>query len=188
MQQPKSFTIKYNSLTEALQTKCGVCKAISVEDLRNGVPHPQVNEYNAIWDTGATKTSISQRVVDELGLKTIGFGTNHTAGGNLTVTMHRVNIMLPMGVGISSLLVSCSDIDGPDVLIGMDVIARGDFSVTNVDGKTTFSFRMPSLETVDYVKQKPRPVEPIVREKEPGRNDPCPCGSGKKYKNCHGKQ
>jgi len=24
-------------------------------------------------------------------------------------------------------------------------------------------------------------------DKEPGRNDPCPCGSGKKYKNCHGK-
>ena len=23
--------------------------------------------------------------------------------------------------------------------------------------------------------------------KEPGRNDPCPCGSGKKYKKCHGK-
>ena len=21
-----------------------------------------------------------------------------------------------------------------------------------------------------------------------GRNDPCPCGSGKKYKNCHGRQ
>ena len=21
-----------------------------------------------------------------------------------------------------------------------------------------------------------------------GRNDPCPCGSGKKYKNCHGKE
>ena len=31
------------------------------------------------------------------------------------------------------------------------------------------------------------PQEPIVRE-EPkvGRNDPCPCGSGKKYKKCHG--
>ncbi len=32
--------------------------------------------------------------------------------------------------------------------------------------------------------QKP---EPIRVEKRVGRNDPCPCGSGKKYKNCHGK-
>ena len=33
-------------------------------------------------------------------------------------------------------------------------------------------------------KQKPMPVHV---EKKVGRNDPCPCGSGKKYKNCHGK-
>ena len=26
----------------------------------------------------------------------------------------------------------------------------------------------------------------VVKEKEPGRNDPCPCGSGKKYKKCCG--
>jgi preprotein translocase subunit SecA len=28
--------------------------------------------------------------------------------------------------------------------------------------------------------------QPIVNEKTVGRNDPCPCGSGKKFKNCHG--
>ena len=32
--------------------------------------------------------------------------------------------------------------------------------------------------------QKP---EPLRVEKKIGRNDPCPCGSGKKYKNCHGR-
>ncbi len=32
-----------------------------------------------------------------------------------------------------------------------------------------------------------QPQQPIVREKLPGRNDPCPCGSGKKFKNCHGR-
>ena len=31
------------------------------------------------------------------------------------------------------------------------------------------------------------PVQPVVKDKLPGRNDPCPCGSGKKFKNCHGK-
>ena len=29
-------------------------------------------------------------------------------------------------------------------------------------------------------------LEPIRVEKKVGRNEPCPCGSGKKYKNCHG--
>ena len=32
-----------------------------------------------------------------------------------------------------------------------------------------------------------QPRTPIVRDKLPGRNDPCPCGSGKKFKNCHGR-
>ena len=44
------------------------------------------------------------------------------------------------------------------------------------------------METPDYydpsqnVKQ-----EPIIAGPKIGRNDPCPCGSGKKYKQCHGK-
>ncbi|WP_210617716.1 preprotein translocase subunit SecA [Mammaliicoccus lentus] len=35
-------------------------------------------------------------------------------------------------------------------------------------------------------KEKVKP-KPIVKDEQVGRNDPCPCGSGKKYKNCHGK-
>jgi len=34
-------------------------------------------------------------------------------------------------------------------------------------------------------KEKPK-IQPIRVEQKIGRNDPCPCGSGKKYKNCHG--
>lgn len=29
-------------------------------------------------------------------------------------------------------------------------------------------------------------VDPVRKSAEPGRNDPCPCGSGKKFKKCHG--
>ena len=35
--------------------------------------------------------------------------------------------------------------------------------------------------------KKPERVEPVRVEKKVGRNEPCPCGSGKKYKQCHGK-
>jgi len=55
----------------------------------------------------------------------------------------------------------------------------------------------PQLENVQYhhadydeVLGTPeeKPAQPIVRHTEKvGRNDPCPCGSGKKYKHCHGK-
>lgn len=35
--------------------------------------------------------------------------------------------------------------------------------------------------------QQPQHRMPYIKDKMPGRNDPCPCGSGKKFKNCHGK-
>ena len=45
---------------------------------------------------------------------------------------------------------------------------------------------------VDIVKKEPQPAKAIQREtvagaKKVGRNDPCPCGSGKKYKHCCGR-
>jgi preprotein translocase subunit SecA len=36
--------------------------------------------------------------------------------------------------------------------------------------------------------KKDEHVQPVRVEKKVGRNDPCPCGSGKKYKHCHGAQ
>ena len=47
---------------------------------------------------------------------------------------------------------------------------------TDISGNNTPEARAP---------QQPR-QEPVRAEKRVGRNDPCPCGSGKKYKNCHG--
>ncbi|MFY7964934.1 MAG: SEC-C metal-binding domain-containing protein, partial [Chitinophagaceae bacterium] len=40
----------------------------------------------------------------------------------------------------------------------------------------------------DYIDPTPVKLEPIRVEKIAGRNDPCPCGSGKKFKQCHGKE
>ncbi|RWU06388.1 preprotein translocase subunit SecA [Pedobacter chitinilyticus] len=34
--------------------------------------------------------------------------------------------------------------------------------------------------------REPQPLQPIRKEATVGRNEPCPCGSGKKFKNCHG--
>ena len=39
--------------------------------------------------------------------------------------------------------------------------------------------------SADQPDVKPEPIK--NRGQRVGRNDPCPCGSGKKYKNCHGK-
>jgi preprotein translocase subunit SecA len=43
-------------------------------------------------------------------------------------------------------------------------------------------------EEASYVKDQNEKVQPFVRQNDKiGRNQPCPCGSGKKYKQCHGK-
>ena len=43
------------------------------------------------------------------------------------------------------------------------------------------------LSTSSNAPQQREVTQPIKVEKKIGRNDPCPCGSGKKYKNCHGR-
>ena len=46
--------------------------------------------------------------------------------------------------------VAQTDLTGIDVLIGMDIINRGDFAVSNRNGKTMFSFRIPSMSDFDF--------------------------------------
>ncbi len=43
-----------------------------------------------------------------------------------------------------------------------------------------------SEEKREEIKKQWKKSKTVVKEKEPGRNDPCPCGSGKKYKKCCG--
>ncbi len=68
-----------------------------------------------------------------------------------------------------------------ELLIGMDIITLGDFTVTNIDGKTKMSFGMPSIHSYDYV-QKIKENNDKVNSKKL-----CDCGSGKRYLYCHGK-
>jgi preprotein translocase subunit SecA len=42
------------------------------------------------------------------------------------------------------------------------------------------------IEAEEELIKNTEKVEPIQADQEPGRNDPCPCGSGKKYKKCCG--
>ncbi|MDR1937239.1 MAG: SEC-C domain-containing protein, partial [Tannerellaceae bacterium] len=70
----------------------------------------------------------------------------------------------------------------------MDIIGQGDFSITSSNGQLKFSFQYPSTHDFDFEHDLFNAAHtPAKAEKRPGRNVPCPCGSGLKYKNCHGK-
>ena len=108
--------------------------------------------FTAIWDTGATGSVITQSVVDACGLRPTGMATVHHADGESVQETYLVNIGLPNRVAYPGVRVTKARLlVDADVLIGMDIISTGDFAVTNLDGLTKFSFRVPSLEHIDFV-------------------------------------
>ena len=130
---------------------------------------------------------ISERVVKSLGLEPTGVARVYHANGESMVNTYSVNIFLPNNAVFYVPMVTEGILTGTDVLIGMNIISRGDFAITASKGKTKFSFQIPSTHDTDYVKEHSSKIAPIVKEKTPGRNDLCSCGSGKKYKHCCGK-
>jgi predicted aspartyl protease len=116
-----------------------------------------MTSFVAIWDTGATHSVISPNVVKACGLQSIGVQrVYHAQGEALNVKRFLVNLGLPNRVGFPGLPVTLGVLKNADVLIGMDIIGRGDFAVTNSNGKTKFSFRIPSEADIDFVKETRR--------------------------------
>lgn len=109
----------------------------------------------ALWDTGATGTCISYDVVNSLGLIATGKQNIRTPSGGSTSNTYLVTITLPNNVMIPNVVVFDSEIgnQGIGMLIGMDIITKGDLAVSNHDGCTVFSFRIPSCKVTDYVEQ-----------------------------------
>jgi len=192
MQRPtQSFTTAYPGISRILQNEVHVSKAFDPSSAPKPLSPQKVGakKFTAIWDTGATGTVISQKVINECGLKPIGIAEVNTANEKRLSSVYFASIFLPNYVYFPQLRVIEGTVSEGDVLIGMDIITRGDFAVTNSDGRTTFSYRWPSAERIDFVEESRKAKEPLPPRalRKVGRNDSCPCGSGKKYKNCCGK-
>ncbi|WP_259067271.1 SEC-C metal-binding domain-containing protein [Mucilaginibacter sp. X4EP1] len=143
------------------------------------IPHPKTIQYNALWDTGATNTVITKKVATELNLIPRGKITSFHADGQTNVETYYINILLPNNVGFQYLRVSEGKLKDFDVLIGMDIIAQGEFTLIHENYKHVFEFKLPAPKTI--INDSNSNNIPKV-----GRNDKCPCGSGRKYKHCHG--
>lgn len=142
----------------------------------------KIAQFKGVWDTGATGTVITKKVVNAISLKPTGQTDVFTAKGKATTNTYLVNIYLPMNVSVQGVTVTEGELP-PDteLLIGMDIITLGDFSITHKDGNTKMSFGMPPSESYDY-------VERIKSSNESQKAKMiCPCGSRKKFKYCHGK-
>lgn len=105
-----------------------------------------LRSYRALWDTGSTHTNVSKDVASKLGLKAVDKGTLDTPAGQIQCNIYKVDIILDSNVSINNVRVFESEIGSQDIdlLIGMDVIQRGEFIISNSEGKTKFSFSMPA--------------------------------------------
>lgn len=136
-------------------THSGDCILNSLRSVSNVSYNGKSTKCITLWDTGATCSAISMDVVSKLNLVPFGQQEIHTPSGTKTVNSYLVDIVLPNNLKISDWHVIDSEIgdQGLDLLVGMDIISKGDFSVSNYDGKTTFTFRTPSQKKTDYVQQ-----------------------------------
>ncbi len=177
---PSAFTLTFNGRASEIISDV----KLSTPLLSDDPDLSQVTLYDtkALWDTGATNSAITKETADKLGLKPISKAQVHHVDGVSTVDVYLADMYLPNHLRVPNVrMTECKSTSGKfGVLIGMDVITLGDFSITNYNFITRMSFRYPSSQSIDFVEQ-------INRQQKLGRNDPCFCGSGKKFKNCHGK-
>jgi hypothetical protein len=112
-------------------------------------------KVNALWDTGASITAVSDRLAKMLDLTRIGFAEMGTARGNETTSTYFIDVKLR---GIPPIAdVSVVEFVGQgqfDIIIGMDIMSLGDFAVTTGAGRTVLSFRIPPNDvSIDYAEQ-----------------------------------
>ena len=142
----RAFKFEYKNVVNKILTPVGV---LLPKD--SGQQRQQLEKFTALWDTGATHTCITQEVVDSTKLFPTGIGKVNTANGYVEVERYIIDLMLPDDVVVQRLLVNkLKKISDAQLLIGMDIISLGDFAVTN-QKKTTFTFRIPSRTTLDFV-------------------------------------
>lgn len=153
-----AFTTRYRGRTRVIFSKVGVCLPLTKQEAENG--SVKLKDYTAIWDTGATNSCITKKVAADLNLQPTGIAEVRHADGKSSVNTYLVNISLPNKIMVGQVRVTevqlISDANIPDdnqpqLLIGMDIIGMGDFAVTHANGNSAFSFRIPSVEEIDFV-------------------------------------
>lgn len=147
----RAFTIKFNGLARQIVTPIWISLPFDPKEYQYKEPPYKPIEKTALWDTGATKSVLTSKTIKELGLIPVGNTEISHIGGSSVSNTFLVNFLLPNGVGIAGVLVSeCAD-SNFDAIIGMDIICKGDFAITNTNKETCMSFRIPSIQSIDYV-------------------------------------
>ncbi|MDL2207916.1 SEC-C domain-containing protein [Desulfovibrio sp. OttesenSCG-928-M16] len=171
-----NFFAAYEGRAVEIATDAQIGKPRAVKPFDRGL--------TAVWDTGAMGSCVTESLADALGLVQSGETYINGVTGKSLCRTFLASLFLPGKIYIPEIEISdCKGNIGCDILIGMDVITLGDFAVCNKGGITSFSFRYPSVETINFNNPLSYGSNVLKWAKIPP-NAPCPCGSGKKYKKC----
>lgn len=149
-----AFTTKYSGRTNVLFTDVAISEPFDPANT-TAQSIPSLTKCRAIWDTGATASAITKGMARKIGLKPFTKVPVSNTSETKDKDAYYVNVQLPNRVMLGFVkVVECETlVGGFEFLVGMDIIGAGDFSVTHEDGKTTLSYRIPSIKTIDYVEQ-----------------------------------
>ncbi len=140
------FTQKCPDIIDAIISECRVCPP--VDFMKGELPEEVYISQNAMWDTGATNTLISPKIIQTLKLKPFGKSSISSANGVIEANSYLIHVGLPSGSIITNILALENDNEDYEIVIGMDIITQGDFAFSNKDEHSTFSFRIPSSEEI----------------------------------------
>ena len=134
---------RYNGLANQITSKCGIHSALSGPIKTSRESPLVVKHYQAIWDTGATNTSITKKVADECGLPLIGTTKVHHANGVDTVDVFLASLYLPNRIAFPIIRVNEAKLTGADILIGMDIIGKETLLYQIIMGPLNFPSACP---------------------------------------------
>jgi hypothetical protein len=147
---PDAITVEIPSNKNFISSQAGICLPFDEYHERR---KPKPYWTSALWDTGASHSSIFKSLAENIGLSPIDQAQIQHAGGISLCNIYLANIYVTdkyyLELELTETIGASSDFE---LIIGMDVISQGDFAFTNKEDHSLFSFRLPSQTYIDFNK------------------------------------
>jgi len=117
-------------------------------EVSNATQYQNIVKVRALWDTGAMLSAVTPEIAEKLNLVSTNRIKVNGIGNYSIADVVMVSIRLPNLVELKNARILVLNlVKDVDMLIGMDIIRLGDFSISNGAGKTLFTFAMPPFES-----------------------------------------
>lgn len=138
------FTIRHKKLVRQVLTPVRVVNPVTMEE----------EETLALWDTGSTSTCISNTIAYKLRMRKKAEMISLGVHGDNLVGVYSAEIKIGKNISIPIDVTNFGNMSNEiGVIIGMDIITMGDFALSNADGHTVMTFRIPSQGEINFVQE-----------------------------------